>query len=232
MREIGEPQPFCETHIDYNPEPNMMGNIIAWARDLPVSSAGILDAAAGYGVDIQELRQLGIQCIGQDASDYMVKHSCTDLQVGVAENLSRFSDNIFGGILLKHAWVFLSPEQRRSMLFHAHRVLVPGGSMLVISEFASRYVVLYHAKNTTVDHSLNYQNKDYNEWKTTVKALSQTQEMVLYSYRSAPGDIQSSAKKLGFDFSLLGKFTQNNSLARESRWVRIRGFIAKLTSRV
>ena len=234
-REVDKPQLFREVHRYLEPEPALLALIMEWARRLPLSDLGILDLAAGYGIEALELNKDGFNCIAQEGSEYMVKNSVyDDIRLGLVEEID-FPKESFGGVLLKDAWVLQSPIQRESMLAGARDVLVGGGSLLVISErcddHIATYLEDYDERNPQEVRKLEYGSFD--AWKAAVTKLSsKPREEILITgiaYLSTALDMKLWADKYGFNTTILRKFDKTDELAQENRWIKKDGFVAELT---
>jgi len=231
MAEIDKPQSFNKDHTinhDRDREPQLMGIILDWAKHLPPSPQGVIDLAAGFGVEVKELLTASIPCLGQDSSNYMIQHACTPIREGLAEDLSQYAVNQFGGALLKDSWIFLSPNQRTNMLKGLKQILVPQGSLLTISELNPEYFTRYQAKLGI----FKYSTDSYAEFVIKTKNL---RDHGLLKYLSTPSDTETLAEQSGFIFELIQQYDEKNPLAEESRWhgkLNLKsGFVAVLTKK-
>ena len=231
MAEIDRPQPFEAHKLRYEPQPELMKHILEWSKSLPQSPGGILDLAAGYGIEVQELLRLGINCTAQDDSEAMIQHALVKVIRGTAEDLSQHPDNFFSGALLKDTWVFLSPLQRQQMFSGLNQTLVSGGSLFIQSQKQTKFYLEY---------SLNHNEKmslsagSYQDFLTIAAMVRRFTEPDLLLYQSTPNETELLAKEFGFSFQLLSEYNINHPLAKESRWCDDPpepGFIAVLTKK-
>jgi ubiquinone/menaquinone biosynthesis C-methylase UbiE len=119
-------------------------SLLRWANALPASPSGIIDLAAGQGIEAFFLNQAGFKCFAVDASQLMISHSFVPdmARLGNAFKLAEPNDT-YGGVLLKDALIFFSPPQRILLFEEAYRILIPGGRIIIISEEISTFAQVY-----------------------------------------------------------------------------------------
>ncbi|HUD19750.1 MAG TPA: class I SAM-dependent methyltransferase [Patescibacteria group bacterium] len=220
MIECEKPQLFISASQNsrmFEPQPRCMDIIKDWARLCPPSPLGILDLAAGYGVEVQALKDEGIPVIGQEGSSDMRKHAVTKLYNGLVEDLHLHQDGAFGGALLKDTLIFLTPKQREFMFTGVRRILTPGGSFLIISE-------LYDLDDVIRNSSDNIWVFAYDE-----KEGRNYKKQVISRTICTPEKVEQYAKKYNFSYELVRSYGRDDPLARENRWMAHDGFITKLT---
>lgn len=234
-REVDKPQLFREGHIHLEPQSQLMELILDWAKKLPFSQLGVLDLAAGYGVEAKKLSQEGIQSIAVEGSSYMLEHGVhDDMRLGLVEEIE-FPKASFGGILLKDTWVLLSPTQRHQMLEGVERVLVSNGSLLIISELHKNHSASYLINKDESDpKSLNVDNyPSFEAWKEALALLVQcrNREALITGicYQTTLEDTMDWAAKFGFNCEMLMEHGESHQLAQENEWIKTKGFIAKFT---
>lgn len=137
--EFDRPQTNFSHCLEYSPQPELMRLIFSWVDSLPKGKNPIINLASGYGIEARELGLKGIVCDCQDSSWPMINASVIKVNYGLAEELDAYPLNYYRGALLKDAWVFLSPQQRQKMLQGLQKILLPGGSLLIVSEINNIY---------------------------------------------------------------------------------------------
>ena len=232
--EINKPQLKFENNLKYEPQINLMAVIFTWARQLPKSEGGIIDLAAGYGIEAQELTHQGVKCYCQDASSRMVDCAVMPVKVNEAENLGIYPKNHFGGALLKDTLIFLSPQQREKMLDGLNRILISQGSLLIISEIETRYGIQYYQqKNNDITVGRNYQHfQTFSQLETYYQHLMTNYyqvEQILY--KVSKKELANLAKKYHFQYTKVTDYQPGSNLALENRWTSDAGFIAVLTKK-
>lgn len=230
MIEIDQPQNNFSLNLNYEPQPALMPVIFQWIRELPQESNTIIDLAAGYGIEAQELARQGIICVCQDASSAMIQNAVMPVKYGQAESLVQYPDHEFSGALLKDTWVFLSPKQRQQMLQQLNRILTQKGSLLIISETFPEFAIDYlpsglHATNHATSKCPTIKSL-YDEYHRLLKENVTIKQII---YKSTPQNTQAVARKNHYNFNFILKYSENDTFANESRWLKRAGFIAKLT---
>jgi len=191
----------------------MNTHIYPWVSSL--TGNHILDLGSGQGIESKLLQQNGALVVSQDASRSMLKATyfngdrvCAD-----AGNLP-YRDGVFDGVLLKDSLVFLNPDLRQEMFAECSRVLVPGGSMLVISEETPMRVWLQSAQNKLASRDIYYTN---DKWKEIYEECQRQYDFSLY-FETNPSDIAEVAATHGFDLRKKSKYGWNHKIAKENRW--------------
>jgi ubiquinone/menaquinone biosynthesis C-methylase UbiE len=149
-RSGGELTPADESTVRTNSElvPTRAATLEAWLRDLrgrgPLENARLLEMGCGFGalacylalshsaavtaVDVDE-RMLGV------ARGALAKAGCEDaVDVVQADmrDLSRFRDESFDVVILNNSFIYVTTaEQQLVALRELHRVLAPGGTLLL-----------------------------------------------------------------------------------------------------
>lgn len=210
-------------------EPLFHNLLIEWAQKQPQSPLGFIDIASGIGVEARLLCEAGYQCIAQDPSEPMIQQNQNAFAlVGSAEKLA-FPDRSFSGILLKDAWLFLSPTQRLECLIEVKRTLVPSGSLLIKSERADIHRAKYLPNNSKLAQSLPSSDfATYNEWVQAVIKLQEVDDVYTIEYRSMPDDIMELAEEVGLSVVHHFDYDSKHPLATDNRWVQKSGFLLEL----
>ena len=109
----------------------------------------VLDVGCGPGLNVASLREAecGWLTIGMDYSPTGVRIAAREVG-GAFLNLDAhhlsFRDGVFGGVIMTHAIGHVADP--RQVLSEIHRVLAPGGSMVITTPNA-RYVEVYRVFN-------------------------------------------------------------------------------------
>ncbi len=211
-------------------EPLHFAYILDWARGLPKSEKGVLDLAAGRGFEVVGLRNEGIKAFGIDQTQRMVQEKVTPfIMHGEATN-PPIHDNSISGAILKDAILFFSPEDRKRMLLALQKSLVPGGSLLILSELSDALRIRYLSGKSKWPAHEAFDVSEARHWAKYVKKLQDTgDEVVSVEFPSVPEDIRQLALENGFTFHLLESYKFGSPLAEERRWSKNKpGYICVL----
>lgn len=225
-----QPQTFSANE-NFRNQPLVRKIIFNWAQRLPGSPIKILDLAAGFATDAFILNQQGVRCFAQDNSFDMIDSDYNQGNVfaGAAEALA-FPSNTLSGALLKDSLIFISPDQRQQALQELKRVLIPGGSLLVISEINHQYDIRYRPAGL---HACNNQSLKCPTFETFIFHLNRLKqenaELQGFEFPCDHKEIQCLAQQYRFNYQLIRVYSENHPLAKENRWGGLAGFIAKLT---
>ena len=126
----------------------LLGEVVA--NGLP---GAVLDVGAGLGLFVECCLKFGIRAEGIEASDYAVREAknrcgiklvCADIGNGFP-----FTDSSFSTVVINETVEHLEPEVARIAFSEAHRVLRPGGLLMVNSPSK------WHPKEKLVDLHIN-----------------------------------------------------------------------------
>ena len=226
MIEIDQPQENFSRNLNYEPQPRLMQIMLQWIRGLPQEPTNIVDLAAGYGIEAQELTRQGIACICQDASAAMIENAVIPIQYGQVEALN-YPMAAFRGALLKDTLIFLSPQQRSMMMCGLKRILSPQGSLLVVSETAPLYIIQYFNQLGDSDYC---RYPDFTSMKEKyLQLIAEGSIIKRLIYQTQPTQLMELARQHGFTYQSIVSYTANDTLVAENRWTKNPGFIAQLT---
>jgi len=204
--------------------------MLDWARKQPASPLGFIDVASGLGIEAKTLFDNGFPSIAQDPSAEMVKHNVHGFaRVGNAHQLD-YPDSSFSGILIKDAWLFLSPEQRLAFLQEAKRTLVDDGSVLLQSERADVHRGRYLPKESQISQTLSsFDFSSYQEWLNKIAEMQKDGDsFYAIEYACLPEDVEKLTSHIGLQPTTRAEYDSKHSLATQSRWVKRSGFILEL----
>lgn len=198
-----------------------------WASQLPTSSLGILDMAAGQGIASEFLARLGNKVTAYDTSSTMRRGAVYPVKHGDMTTI-RLPRKSHSGILVKDAWVFLDSKERARALRIFYSTLVNGGSVLLLSQ-----------KNDTrahvVPHDSGYPIKiiesDYNstaDWKAYVDAeIKRGGKLLSIEYQTDSDTMYSEASLAGFT-ATVDEYRFDSRYAQENIWVKKSQVVATL----
>lgn len=223
--------------IELNNKPNTSEQyltqkiILPWAYKIAdtLPNNTILDLAAGQGIESRILSEAGFDVISQDASSEMLAASYYQgpKVVGIAEQLP-YQDASFAGILLKDALVFMSPESRDEMLNEAKRVLIPGGKMLVISEYTRMRVWKQDRPGSLAYKDTYPTNENWQELLADARSAHDYDFIFAADYR----DFMPQAESHGFHVALRSSHGFDSPYYTEKRWGGGNGgFVVELTKK-
>lgn len=223
-REVDSPQSF-DTNPEFHDEtigPETQQVLKRWASTLPQSDLPILDIASGRGIEAAYLENEGVSVIAQDPSEIYKKNSFHSAghRIGVAESLIDQDESI-RGILLKDALIFLSPEQREQTFKEAQRVLLKGGTFLIITEHATADRAHYLPFSSSLAQVLTSADlgDSYNRFVAEIARMRSENHFFSIQYRSVAEEIITQAKKAGFKTLVNEYYEYKSKLAQENRWV-------------
>jgi ubiquinone/menaquinone biosynthesis C-methylase UbiE len=202
--------------------------LLDWAATLPAGFP-IIDLAAGQGIEAHYLATQGYSIIAQDPSELFANNSYhSNNRIGVAEALPD-ADASAGGILLKDAWMFLSPTQRMACLTESFRVLVPGGSLLLLSEQQSAHRARYLPNNSQLPQVMSgYDYSNDETYFSELEKLAKENNVFTLEYRSTADEVISLAETAGFTLDHQESYSATSALARKNKWAQKAGFILVL----
>jgi ubiquinone/menaquinone biosynthesis C-methylase UbiE len=200
-----------------------------WAQRQPPSPLGFLDLAAGLGIEAKMLADKGFSVIAQDPSEVMVAgNHHTNAKVGKAERLE-YSDNSFSGLILKDAFMFLSPIQRKAMFKEALRTLVPGGSLFILSEKTDAHRARYLPNDSKFSQTLPSTDfESYEAWLKAAQELEKDNSIFAIEYMCSPTELVAQAEEAGFTVVQSEVYDRKHPLSLENRWLTNPGFIMEL----
>lgn len=209
------------------PESHLFQTMIApWLDGLPMGNKRVLDIAAGQGVEAAMIANFGWQTVAMEPSSLLSTHSFHNNRVrGVAEALP-FKGDTFSGIICKDALIFLSPEVRREMLCEAHRVLVDGGKLLLVSQRSDALRIHYVPHDGTFAQKETYETDD--AWQQHLVTISRQGSVFAIEYTTLPDQVVALAESCGFVCNAITNYGGDSPLSLENRWMQIRGFVLNL----
>lgn len=227
---IGLPQSFDGVANLHKNEvgPKTAEVILNWAGTLPKSRGGIVDLAAGQGIEASMLAGKGYRVLGIEISDFMIQNSYHGEMIrGDLTNL-KLRQNSYSGALLKDAWIFLPIEKRLKFLGAVKKALVKDGSLLIISQMSDTRAHLVPIGSRYPTKILRNDFRTYEEWIRNIeKQQNMGSNVFAIEYESEPNGIIELAKKVGFKASI-EEYGYRSALSQENRWIEMSGFIAKL----
>jgi len=204
-------------------------NVIGpWLRRLPESTGGVLDLAAGQGIEAQFISEQGVPCTTIEPSAFLRKNSYyRHIKKGSVATLD-FPPNSFGGVLLKDALIFISPNDREKMMSSVRRLLVGGGSFLIISELNSTLRIRYLPNGSQYPQSETYARKKVKDhWQEAIAETAKSGKIYGTEYEATVEGIMRLAQQYGFNISAY-EYSVAHPIAQENRWVQKTGFVAEI----
>lgn len=206
--------------------PALAAKLLSWAQSLPDSPHPLLDIAAGQGVEAAFLSANGYPTIAQDPSELYKDNAYHDVfRMGVADHLPDENESI-RGIICKDVWLFLSPRQRMKALTEAYRVLVLGGSMLIISEATAQHRAHYIPKGSKYPQRFSNPEMTDADFYKHVESMSKNGDDVFtIDYKSTPDSVVNSAVECGFGVESVTSFSLKSELAQQNKYAKKAGFV-------
>lgn len=202
--------------------------ILSWANGLPTSPKGILDLAAGQGIESQLLSSGGHRVEAYDISSDMVKGGSFKVNQKDITKL-RLKRNSYSGALIKDSWVFISPDERLKVLSMLRNALVTSGSLLVITQTSSGRANLVPHDSS---YPLSIPQGDFSsieEWARKIKQEKSLGGKVFsIEFETNQTEFFGLASRTGFRCRLT-PYDSHSVLAQENRWLKREGLIVVLT---
>lgn len=222
--------PFAEWSSDNITGSKTTRLIIGWADSLPESAKGVLDLAAGQGIESALLTSKGYRVTSYDASPDMVNRSYFGVKLANITSL-RFSRNSYSGALIKDAWVLIPPTDRSRILTNVAKALTKNGSVLIISQAATtRAIIVPHDSGYPISIPLHhFQSKE--DWlKKINQEIKDGGKVISVEFECSPEGLEKMARTSGLSCTA-NNYPADSSMARENRWIQTSGFVAILTKK-
>lgn len=225
QRSVNAPQAF-----EHNPEfhDNEIGKVtqeilIKWADSLPKVNLPVIDVAAGMGIEASFLEKHGVTTIAQDPSEEYLEKSYVphNHRIGIAEELPDAAESV-RGILCKDSIMFLSPAQREKVFAEAQRVLIPGGSFLLITEYTTAHRAKYVPNNSQYPQTLTSADfgNSYERFVQELDRMKDSNQFFSIQYKCEPSDFIEPAEAVGLTCTKNELHDYKSELAKENRWVQ------------
>jgi ubiquinone/menaquinone biosynthesis C-methylase UbiE len=219
---------------NFKDQPLINKYIDDWINIL-LSPKKVVDLTAGFGIDGQRLsRQQKISTFSMDRSFQVISHLPSNEVpriVAAAEN-PPFSESSFSGAILKDSLLFMSDLQRSQCFKNLNKVLVPNGSILVISELVEKFSVHYQAKfpfGSSPQTAYLSTKQELRKYVSEIKSMNF--KIMHYVFPVSINSLFVQAEKHGYQFSILEEYDQKEPLAKDNRWSSEPGFIALMTKK-
>ncbi len=202
--------------------------VLPWLRRLPTSPSGVLDLAAGQGIEAQFISEQGMSCTAIEPSAFLRKNSYyRHIKNGSVATLD-FPQNSFGGVLLKDALIFIPPDDREKMMSSVRRLLVGGGSFLIISEQNSTLRIRYVPNGSQYPQSEAYDWESVKDhWQEAIAETAKSGKIYGIEYVATVECVMRLAQQYGFNVSAY-EYSVAHQIAQENRWVQKAGFVAEI----
>ena len=226
---------FLGNNYDYSPgdmHENTAGGatselILNWAKSLPKSENGILDLAAGQGIESALLANNGYRVTAYDRSIQMSKNAYFGVHIADITKLHP-KNNSYSGVLIKDALIFIPSPDLPDMFRNLKAGLIRGGSIMIISQTAtSRAHLIPHDSNLPISVPKNDFDSIVAWLKKVRDEVKSGGQIISIEFESNPQEISKTAKAAGFS-SEVSSYSRNSPLARENRWIATDGFVAIL----
>lgn len=200
----------------------------SWAKNLPTSSHGILDMAAGLGIESKLLHDMGHDVTAYDRSQHMRAGAIYNVKSGDMTNV-RLRNSSYSGALIKDAWVFMDDNSREKTLSNIFPALVSGGSILIISQLSDNrvHIIPYDSK-----FPIKVLESDFSEkraWERYLKEeVSRGGKVIAVEYETNNETMLLEGKNAGLKVTV-ETFGFNSALAQENRWRKTHQVVAVMT---
>jgi 2-polyprenyl-3-methyl-5-hydroxy-6-metoxy-1,4-benzoquinol methylase len=125
---------LCRFRVD---ESVFIRQLKALAVHFAGSSGPVVDLGCGRGTMLQILKSSGINCYGVDAFVPALEEcrvrGLDVVESDVFQHLSALLDNSIGGIFCSHLIEHLASAEALTLLRESHRVIRPGGALVIIT---------------------------------------------------------------------------------------------------
>lgn len=198
-----------------------------WLKHIPKPPQTIIDLAAGYGIEAAQIEAAGHPCIALDLSiDVLSKKVDLGRRIVADIGMLPLAPNSVGGVLIKDAIVFLSPEQRQKAFDSLSKSLVSEGSILVASQLSDCLRVRYVPKESNLPQYETF--RDASGWEEKLAEVSEEGTIFAVEFPSRPDDLLSIAQQCEFGIMGLESYDLFSGLAEDNRWLKRSGFVVEM----
>lgn len=202
--------------------------ILPWVEGIPRKPGKVLDIGGGVGIEARVLTEKGFDVLNLDVSSDSLKASLHDRNVQARVAQIPFADGSFSGALLKDVFVLLPPAAREQFFSEVKRVLVTGGSLLVVSELNPDLRIHYMVPDSK--YPLRAAFPDQTGWSSKLAGLKDVQELIGVEFISTPDEVRRLAERNGFTLRLLKEYGPRDPFVSENRLAKRGGFMAEFRS--
>lgn len=200
--------------------------IVPWQGALPKEPHRVLDICTGPGLEAVALKSLGWTPVVVDLSLSVLTTSLVaDRALADAAALP-FPAAQFAGVLMKDAWVFLSPEEKALAMEGLSRTLVPGGSAVIASQRSDALRIYSVPGGSQFPIRETFLTEE--GWQERLAHEQHQGRVFNLEFVSLPDPTIELARRNGLTPMALLNYSVESPLAADNRWLAASGFVITL----
>lgn len=193
--------------------------LLPWARSLRDGDEWIIDLGAGIGGEARWLSEQGYKTFAVEPSKTLSEKNMNKyIAQGYAEDVaSLFLENSAKGAYIKDCLLWMSPEQREQMLDGLGKVIIPNGTLLIITQEIEFMADWYSYKGSFVPKTASFDSNE--NWIQKLKEVGYNDDFGRIYFSCMPDEVNEMCKGTQFELAKVTRYGKDSPLSQENRWI-------------